>query len=745
MTSASPRARASRRLDDWLAATLLLVGTVALFSRALPYDFSNYDDPRYVTHNPHVQHGLTWSAVRWAFTANADYWHPLTWLSHVLDWSLFGDVAAGHHATSVLWHAATAVAAFVVLRRISISPLPATVAVALFAWHPLRVESVVWITERKDVMSGFFFLLTLACYLRYAERRQRRQSHVGAYLGALGSFAAGLTCKPTLVALPGVLLVLDGWPLRRLDAADLRSFARQAWPLLREKLPFFALSFATAIATVQMQRDVGAFTLSVPFAARLGNVPVALARYLGKFFWPTDLAVCYPHPGWWPGATIAGATILVLAISTLAWRARRTRPWLAAGWAWFLIMLFPTIGLMQVGFQSMADRYTYLPMLGFALALAGVFEAMLTSARRNVITAAAVAIVATVAALTWRQQAVWRDSATLFRHAIAVTGPNSVAEAFLGHTLAAAGKLEEAAEHSARAITLDHQNESAIFTLAEVRDRQNRLDDAIAGYRRALELKPGEWTTAYALGLVLIRADRIEEATTALRNAAGREPRLPPENLKSAEGLARSGQWAAAYVRFRAATLLQPEHARAHFGAGQCAARIGRHAEAHTLLRQAIALDGNFVPARLEFGFLLLARQEPQAAREQFRAALAADDGSGTAHLGLAKAEDALGNSAAATAELERALALAPADADVNRAWAESLARRGRFTDAIGYYRRAAQAKPQDAATHAGLGFVLFLSDRKSEAVAAWKEALRLDPAFPGLRERLQKLGETAP
>ena len=407
---------------------LLFCGTVLLFSRATHGAFINYDDPSYVTDNPHVQGGLSWDGIVWAFTAPADYWHPLTWLSHMLDWQLYGPAAAGHHLTSVLWHALNAVLAFFVFRRLAGGFWLSAFAAALFAWHPLRVESVAWITERKDVMSGCFFLLTLLAYARYVDCRTAGRPWWRAYLLTMACFAAGLMSKPMLVTLPLVLLILDFWPFARCSSpASLRL------PLV-EKIPFFALSGVTAALTVLMQRQGGDFVLDVPFGARAGNAVVSLARYLGKFFWPFNLIVCYPHPGYWPAPVVLSAAVLALGLCWLAWRQRRSRPWILAGWLWLLVVLLPVIGLVQVGFQAMADRYTYLPLLGVELALLWSLPGVgfLRAWSRASLAALVLAV---CAARTWNQEGVWRDSVSLFEHAVAVGARNDVAEDFLASAL----------------------------------------------------------------------------------------------------------------------------------------------------------------------------------------------------------------------------------------------------------------------------------------------------------------------
>jgi len=330
----------------WVVGLSLFCGTFLLFSRAIPHDFIDLDDGDYVTDNPTVQAGLTEPGLRWALTASvAANWHPLTLLSHMLDCEFFGANAHGHHATSVFLHALNAVLAFLVLRRLTGSLRLSAVSAALFAWHPLRAESVAWIAERKDVLSVGFGLLALWSYAVYAERRRAGTGRAGWYYAlTLTWFLLGLLCKPMLVTLPFLLLLLDYWPLQRPGAGP-------GW-LCLEKIPFLALSVGSSIVTYWVQKDAGAMGNTFTLQARLANAAFSVARYLGKFFWPFDLAVGYPFPDRWPPAGVFGATGLVLGITGLAVWQRRRQPWLFVGWFWFLGMLVPVLGLVQAGLQS---------------------------------------------------------------------------------------------------------------------------------------------------------------------------------------------------------------------------------------------------------------------------------------------------------------------------------------------------------------------------------------------------------
>jgi tetratricopeptide (TPR) repeat protein len=726
------------RLRTFAVCSALFAGTVLLFSRAAEYGFLNYDDPSYILNNGHVKAGLAWSSLVWAFTGHADYWHPLTWLSHMLDWQLYGPVAYGHHLTSLGWHAANAVLAFFVLRRLTGAYWTSAFAAALFAWHPLRVESVVWVTERKDVMSGCFFLLTLWAYAAYAERRRAGRTAWHHYGLTLALFVAGLMSKPMLVTLPAVLLLLDFWPLRR---------AALAWPpaawrgLVVEKLPFFALSAVVSILTILMQTHTGAFRLQLSLASRLANAFVSLARYLGKFFWPADLTLLYPHPGAWPAVAVAAAFALSLALTLLAWRQRTRRPWLLTGWLWFVVVLLPVLGLLQVGLQAMADRYTYLAILGIELALLWTMrEWRPRPLARGFAAAGGAVLLGACAVRTWAQQAFWRDPVVAFQHAIAVTERNDAAHAFLAYTYLALDRLDDAATESQTALELNPRNEAAVYTLANVRDRQGRLPEAIAHYRAALELAPDDPQTEYRLGLALARAGQRDEALRHLTAVVRAHADFRAANLGYALREQLRGRPAAALDLYEAAAAADPNDAAAQLGLAVSLTNLGRIDEAIARYRTVLQLDPKSAQAHVELGTLLLTRRAPEEAAKHFRAALAVDSALGLAHFGLARAAGQLGQSAEAAASLEQAIRYAPNHPAVQRAWAESLARRGHFSEAVSFYQKAVPALPGDASLRAELGYALLLSARRDEALAQFEEALRLDPDFPRLRERLERL-----
>ncbi len=802
----------------WLMGLLLFLGTALLFSRSVGFGFVNYDDSSHVYNNPQVQAGLTWDSLRWAFTGEAVMWNPLTRLSHILDGQLYGRHAWGHHLTSILWHAASTVLVWALLRRLTGSFWGAAFCAALFAWHPLRVESVTWVSERKDVLSGFFFLLTLWSYTGYVERRRAGSPATGrAYAATLLCFTAGLLSKPMLVTVPGVLLLLDLWPLRRAalpftasatNAASGDTPPTATWPaLLLEKLPFVALAALFSVVALHTQEAGGAFVLDLPLLDRLANAPVAIARYVGKFLWPFDLVVAYPHPGKWPVAVVLGTLLLVLALTALALRFWRTRPWLLAGWLWFLGMLVPEIGVVQIGFQSIADRYTYLPALGLTLALGWSLRALpLGLFARG---ALAALLLLGCAVRTIDQQGVWRSSAALYEHALTCTTDNPCAEAFLGFTLFLESRDDAAVErHTARALALEPGNSVALSTRAGLRTRQRRFDDATADYRALLARNPRDVETIYALALVQLSQNRPAEAIASFRSALAIAPERLGILLALADVLASTGNGPEAVRLYEDALARQPGDAALHQRFAQILARLGRlpealdhaaravalshhnpdsvadHAglligagripEACEVYRKAIAaapdnadlhfgfglalgqnreLDaalGEFetalrlrptlAAAATEIGLIHLAREQFADAAKRFRQSLATEPRQLRALIGLARADVQLGDYADATTCLEQAISHFPASPEPYSTWAEILVRQRRFAEAIPPYEKAATLAPADAANHAALGYAYAFAGRTAEARRAWEEALRLNPEFPKLHERLERL-----
>jgi len=603
----------------WVVSAVLFLGTLLLFSRAWEGEFVNYDDPDYVTANAQVKRGLTGEGVAWAWRAKeASNWHPLTWVSHMADVSFFGMNPRGHHATSVVLHALNAVLAFVALRALTGALWASAVCAALFAWHPLRVESVAWVAERKDVLSGFFWFVVLWAYARYARATREGKGSVawGWYAGALGAFALGLFSKPMLVTLPCVLLLLDVWPLRRVE--------KVGWgKLVAEKVPFFLLVVGSCVMTYGAQSGGGSVSEALTLGQRLANAVVAVVRYLGKFGAPADLAVLYPHPGDWPLQKVVASSVIVVALTAAAWWQRKRRPWTLVGWLWFLGTLVPVIGIVQVGLQSMADRYTYLPMLGVQLAVIWTFAETKWAAGVKA-TVTGVALVVCVG-LTWRQIGVWQNSFTLFDHTLAVTEKNFLA-------------------HNNRAIWLcDH----------------GRVAEGIADYQRALAIRPDYPEANNNLGRLLVQQGRAAEAVPLLRRALeGKKASLEVRN-NLANALSDVGALDEAVQHYEEILKVQPRHANALNGYGVALAMQGRAAEAKAKIEEALRIAPDTLGAHSNLGNVCsMLGQWEEAARHYRRATELQPD----AHtlMQLANALTQLGRREEAIAALREALRLRP-------------------------------------------------------------------------------------
>ncbi len=568
-----------------VAALLLVALTVAVFGPACGHDFSLYDDGLYVTNNRVVRAGLSPGGLAWAFTTtHASNWHPLTWASHMLDVSLYGLNPAGHHLTNVLFHAANVAILFLLLLRMTGALWRSAFVAALFAVHPLHVESVAWVAERKDVLSTLFWLATAWAYARYAER-----PGLPRYLAVLALFAAGLMAKPMLVTLPVTLLLLDYWPLGRLSC-------RAALPtLFKEKIPLFALSAASALVTLAAQvKGASAVSLErIPAAARVSNAVVSLGDYIGKTVWPGSLAVYYPHPGaghatW----KIAAAALLVAGLTVLAVRLARRSPYVATGWFWYLATLLPVIGLVQVGSQAMADRYTYVPLIGLFVAVSwGAADlAAWWRLRRPFLAIAAGAVLCALAVTASLQLRHWRSDLALFSHAIEATTGNWLAEMNLGVALDKLGRADEAIAHYGRAVAIRPDYAEAHYNLGVDMARKGRIGEAVAQYRRTLEIWPDYPYAHNNLGQALERLGKPDEAVAHYRAAVRSLPTFVLARNNLACALGAQGKYEEAMAQFREAERIAPGFVKIHYNMGILAARQGKDDEAVVHFREALRL-----------------------------------------------------------------------------------------------------------------------------------------------------------
>ncbi len=625
----------------WLMAAMLVLVTMALYWPATGFDFINFDDPTFVSSNHHVQGGLNWEAVKWAFRLNeGDYWHPVTWLSLMLDVNLFGQKAGGFHFTNVAFHAANSVLLFLLLRLLTGAFWRSALVAALFALHPLRVESVAWVTERKDVLSGCFGLLALMSYARYATRGQgprasgqrpgvqNPKSHSqfpSSVLGAVSSgdywvslifFACGLMSKAMLVTWPFVMLLLDYWPLQRLQLVSFRSAVSALRQLVWEKIPFFALSGVSCVVTCFTDKASPevAGVEGVPALLRLENAFVAYTSYLGKTLWPAKLALPYANPGHWSWLEVAGSALAVVgACVVFIWLGRR-RPYLLVGWYWFWGTLIPVISLTKGLTPFMADRFTYVPSIGLLiLTVWGVWE--LTRGWRHQVMALSVAggvAIVLCLALTRQQLEHWQDSETLFRHALEVTENNPIAHDNLGLALIEKGQTDQAIRHFQEAIRLKPDYAPAHCNLATALAEKGQIDEAIRQYQEAIRLKPDLADAHSNLGVVLVRKGQIDEAIRQYQEAVRFKPDYALTHSNLATALAEKGQIDEAIRQYQEAIRLKPDYALAHSNLGSVLVRKGQIDEAIRQYREAIRLKPDYAEARNNLTRALAMKDAPE-------------------------------------------------------------------------------------------------------------------------------------
>jgi len=572
---------------------LLVVATLALYNPVNRHPFVNYDDDRYITENPHVHNGLTWRTITWAFTATEQgNWHPLTWLSHALDYQLFHQNPAGHHLTSLLIHAANAVLLFLFLMYATRRLGPSLFVAALFALHPINVESVAWVAERKNVLCTFFFFATLIAYCWYARQPDWRR-----YLVFAGLFLLGLMSKPMVITLPFVLLLLDYWPLGRIRGGHADATAAPLSKLVVEKLPLIALSAASAVITMQAQRAGGAMRSTAQFslAVRLENAVMAYAMYLWKMIWPSHLSPIYPHPGDSLAGWQVGTSALVLLAMTAVALKFRARRYLLTGWLWFLGTLVPVIGLVQVGDQAMADRYAYIPLVGIFIMIAWRIADLADSKQIGlvvrVIPAACVLLALSFA--TNRQLGYWSSNYDLWTHAVAVTGRNFIAQDNLGGALLWLGKTDEAYLHFQAAAEINPLDPMSRSNLGAYLQEHGHMAEAIEKYNRVITLTsdPGLLAATYAnLGAAYRKLGEDEKARTSYDQALQLNPNQYNAYLGLGELLEKQSRLDDAISNYSKAVELRPTDT-GFLLLGRALERTGRRSEALAAYQAALKLS----------------------------------------------------------------------------------------------------------------------------------------------------------
>ncbi|MHC4912417.1 MAG: tetratricopeptide repeat protein [Planctomycetota bacterium] len=598
--------RAFGKVWDLPIYVFLVVATLTVFWPVQKYSFLDYDDHQYVTDNQHVKAGLTSEGIIWAFTTgHVSNWHPLTWLSHMLDCQLFGTDPGRHHLINLLIHTISTIVLFAVFKKVTGAVWLSGFVAAAFAFHPLHVESVAWIAERKDVLSGLFWMLTMAVYLRYV-----RQRTIGSYVGTIAVFALGLMAKPMLVTLPFVLLLLDYWPLERLKLSNLGR-------LISEKVPLFILSAMSSVVTFIAQRSGGAVIQmeEVPIGIRAANGLISYLIYISKMFWPSRLAAFYAYTFDKSSLWLAVlAALLVVGISVLAVVLAARHRYVLVGWFWYIGTLVPVIGLVQVGTQARADRYTYIPSIGISIIIAwGAVELSGKWRYRKVVLAISAAVVTAAMLLSARMQVHhWQDSLTLFSRAVEVTRGNYVGHAGLGKALHARGKIDEAIRQYRQALQIKPNYTIARYNLANALSRQGKKNEAIEHYREVLQTDPKDARAHNNLGNALSGQRKIDEAIIHYRRAMEIEPDNPKVHNNLGSALAIQGNFDEAIGCFRRALQLKTNDAEAWYNLGYVFELQGRLDEAIEHYRGALEIKPDKANAKERLEAVLAQQQGDQ-------------------------------------------------------------------------------------------------------------------------------------
>jgi tetratricopeptide (TPR) repeat protein len=583
----------------WVCTGLVVI-TLIVFWQVRTFEFVNYDDPDYVSENRHVRAGLNAGGIKWAFTTNhADNWHPLTWLSHMLDCELFGIKPGPHHLINLIFHIVNTLLLFAVLKAMTGSLWACSFVAALFAIHPLHVESVAWISERKDVLSTFFWILTMWAYVLFV-----RKSRVIWYLATLTLFTLGLLVKPMLVTLPFVLLLLDYWPLGRFET-DRRIVQR----LVVEKIPYFIISAIICVITLSIEaKGAGASLDLIGLKTRILNTPIAYMTYIVKMIWPSSLAALYPHPG--EGLSIvkaAIATALLLGISVVVIRFACERKYLPTGWFWFLGTLVPVIGLVQVGPQGWADRYSYVPLTGLFVVVAWGMPELLSKWRYREIflVVSSIAVILVLSVCSRLQTRYWQNSETICRRALKVTRNNSIMHNNFGVVLQSQGGFDEAIDHFRRALKIRPDDTEAHNNIGNVLQKQGKLDEAIIHYLEALRIMPNDAKTYSNLGIALATQGKLDEAIRHFRRGL----EIQPDNVEILNNLAiahkSQGNFNDAISCYTRILESKPDDTKIHYKLGNMYQSQGKVEDAIRHFRRVVQIEPDNAEAHYELAGLL--------------------------------------------------------------------------------------------------------------------------------------------
>ena len=719
----------------------VMVATFCIYSQVQDHEFINYDDYQYIKDNWNIKSGFSSESISWAFTTFYAYnWFPITWLSHIFDYQLYGLNPKGHHLTNLLFHIANALLLFMVLLRMTGKLWRCAFIAAMFAFHPLNVESVAWAAERKNVLSTLFWLLTMWAYIRYAEK-----STIKKYGLVLLFFALGLMSKPMLVTLPFVLLLLDYWPLGRLKLeqggpdnevpAKSRYHVKSEFlKLMLEKIPLFALTTGACILTFIAQQEgalINANKLSL--STRLTNAVVSYLEYLKKMIWPNDLAVFYPHPestlaAWkWVVCFVVLVTITAISIKFI-----KKVPYFAVGWFWYLGTLIPVIGIVQVGGQAMADRYTYIPLIGIFIIVAwGVPELISKWNHKEKVLSVSVGIIILILLITtWGQVSHWKNSITIFKHALKVANENSYNSYLINYHLGNAfwnkRKTGEAISHYKMAIKINPDYAPTYNNLGIILGAEGKTEEEISHYKMAIKINPDVAEAHSNLANVLQKRGKNSEAISHYKMAIKIKPDYAPAYNNLGNALGKEGKFSEAISHYKMAIKITPDYAMAHSNLGNALQNGGKNSEAISHHKMAIKLNPDYAAAYNNLGTVLGAEGKTEEEISHYKMAIKLNPDYAEAHNNLGFALGAEGNNEEAISHFKMAIKLNPDYAEAHNNLGFALGVEGE--EAISHYKMAVGLKPDLVDAHYNLGFALGAEGNNEEAISHYKMAIKFDP-----------------
>ncbi len=740
------------RQNTLIIGLLLILITLLVFWRVQYNDFINYDDNIYVTDNLNVRQGISLRSVTWAFTTGyANFWHPLTWLSHMLDCQLYGLNPAGHHITNLIIHISNTVLLFWTLSAFTNTLWRSAFTAALFAIHPLHVEPVVWVAQRKDLLSTFFWVLTMLLYFYYTKKPGRFR-----YIMSLSVFILGLSAKPMLITLPFALLLLDYWPLKRFnetkeradDFADYYPSLKNiftdpvSFSLFKEKIPFFILAGLFAITAFIAQKGGGAVASfdSLPLTTRLLNAPVSYTGYIIKMFWPVNLGVLYPHPRLsLPWQSYAGSIVLFIVITGFILWKLREKPYLAVGWLWYAGTLVPVIGLIQISIHSMADHYTYIPLIGLFIIISWGAYDLLSRNRFGAIISIVLAglILSLSAILSWNQTGKWKDTITIFEHTGKVTRNNFIALNNVGSGLMAQDKITESIVYFQRALEFNPQNPDTLNNLGLAYSKLEKFDKAVGFFLKALHFNPHFRESRLNMGITLFKTGKIDEAIEYFEHARKEAPDDPEVYFYLGAAMGAKQHYKGAAIFYTRALELNPEHLESCINLGIVLEMLGKPDEAVLRYKEALTIDPGSEAAHINLGALMEKQGNFDDAVNHYGKALDINPKNAEAHNNSGALYSKLGMHKKALMHFSRAVNIRPDYTGALNNLGITLAGMNRNEEAVFYFSRVIDINPGDFGARRNKGLALELKGDYDAAIKEYRAALKLEPDLPEILDNL--------